>query len=100
MNGMNGELGQSFSFMAAGKGNRVFQIVSDSSSCANVLNFVSSEHVFVGILYEKGFESVSCVGEHDGKVEVIQREIGPIPPPKPLPKPTRRYSRSWTRTDV
>ena len=85
---MNDDSGQSVAFMAVGKGNRVFQIVSDTSPCANVLNYVSSDHVFIGILFDKGFESVSCVGEHDGKVEVLQRDIAPVQESKPLPKPT------------
>lgn len=73
------------SFMAVGKGNRIFQIVSDTSSCTNILNYVSSDHVFIDVLYDKGFESVSCVGEHDGKVDVEQRQIVPV-----QPKPSRR----------
>jgi hypothetical protein len=67
------------SFMVAGKGNHISQIVTETSACANVLDYVSDDRAFLSLLSDKGFEAVSCVGEHDGKVEVLQKEIAPMP---------------------
>jgi hypothetical protein len=82
------------SFMAVGNENRVFQIVSDTSSCTNVLNYVSGDRAFLSLLSDRGFQFVACISERGSKVDVEQREIVTVQTKPTLPKPSRRDWRS------